>query len=151
VNDAVNHLVESTGVSPAPSPVTILVIDDDLAMRTILSFSLEAFGYLVLLAANDEEAMQITQDHPEIRLILLDVVMPGLSGNKLAEQLKTNLPGSSILFCSGHPASSMANYGIDLRSAHFLQKPCPPLELERKIEELLSDSASHCPVSAETP
>jgi two-component system cell cycle sensor histidine kinase/response regulator CckA len=122
----------------ATTPKTILIIDDDVGMRTILSFTLGAFGYLTLLAANAEEALQIARDHAEIRLIMLDVVMPGLSGNQLAEQLKVNLPGSSILFCSGHPASVMSRYDIDLKSAHFLQKPCPPLELERKIEELLA-------------
>jgi CheY-like chemotaxis protein len=130
---------------------TILVIDDDPAMRTILSFSLMGFGYLVLVAANDEEALQITRDHSEIRLVMLDVVMPGLSGNKLAEQLKANLPECSILFCSGHPASSMSRYDIDLASAHFVQKPCPPLELERKIEELLGSVAPDSPILAESP
>jgi DNA-binding NtrC family response regulator len=149
VKDA-NHLLENAGAPPALSPATILVIDDDPAMRTILSFSLMAFGYLVLVAANAEEALQVTRDHSEIRLVMLDVVMPGLSGNKLAEQLKVNLPESSILFCSGHPASAMSRYDIDLRSAHFLQKPCPPLELERKIEELLAGSAPNRPVPAET-
>jgi DNA-binding NtrC family response regulator len=135
---------------PAATPQTILIIDDDAAMRTILSFTLSAFGYLTRLAANAEEALQIARDHSEIRLIILDVVMPGLSGNQLAEQLKVSLPESSILFCSGHPASVMSRYDIDLRSAHFLQKPCPPLELERKIEELLASSAPSRPVPAET-
>jgi CheY-like chemotaxis protein len=136
----------TAGILPASSPQSILVVDDDPAMRTILSFSLEAIGYLVHVAANGEEALRIARDHSEIRLIMLDVVMPGLSGNKLAEQLKLNLPDSSILFCSGHPASAMSRYDIDLKSAHFLQKPCSPLQLERKIEELLASSAANRPV-----
>jgi two-component system cell cycle sensor histidine kinase/response regulator CckA len=136
---------------PAARAQTILVIDDDPAMRTILSFTLTAFGYLVLAATNADEALQITRDHSEIRLVVLDVVMPGLSGNKLAEQLKANLPECSILFCSGHPASSMSRYDVDLASAHFVQKPCHPLELERKIEELLGSGAPDSPVPAESP
>jgi CheY-like chemotaxis protein len=136
----------TAGILPASSPQSILVVDDDPAMRTILSFSLEAIGYLVHVAANGEEALRIARDHSEIRLIMLDVVMPGLSGNKLAEQLKLNLPDSTILFCSGHPASAMSRYDIDLKSAHFLQKPCSPLQLERKIEELLASSAANRPV-----
>jgi two-component system cell cycle sensor histidine kinase/response regulator CckA len=138
MKDATNHLSENAGALPAAGPATILVIDDDPAMRTILSFSLTAFGYLVLVAGDGEEALQITRDHPEIRLIMLDVVMPGLSGKKLAEQLKTNLPESSVLFCSGHPAAVMSRYDIDLRFEHFLQKPCRPPELKQKVEELLS-------------
>src|SRR6267378_1051136 len=114
---------ENAAALPAAGPATILVIDDDLAIRTILRFSLKALGYLVLVAGDGEEALQITRDHPEIRLIMLDVVMLGLSGKKLAKQLKTNLPESSVLFCSGHPAAVMPRYDIDLRFEHFLQKP----------------------------
>jgi CheY-like chemotaxis protein len=138
MKDATNHSSENAGALPTAGPATILVIDDDPAMRTILNFSLTAFGYLVLVAGDGEEALQITRDHPEIRLIMLDVVMPGLSGKKLAEQLKTNLPESSVLFCSGHPAAVMSRYDIDLRFEHFLQKPCGTPELKQKVEELLA-------------
>jgi two-component system cell cycle sensor histidine kinase/response regulator CckA len=109
-------------------------------MRTIVSFSLAALGYVVLAAQDSEEALRSARDHPEIRLIILDVVMSGLSGRKLAEQLKASLPQSSILFCSGHPAAAMARYDIDLRVEHFLQKPCRPPELKRKLEEMLTTS-----------
>jgi CheY-like chemotaxis protein len=114
------------------------VVDDDSAMRTILNFSLRALGYVVLTAGDGEEALQITRGHPEIRVIILDVVMSGLSGKKLADQLKANLPQSSILFCSGHPAAAMSRYDIDLECEHFLQKPCRPPELRRKLEEMLA-------------
>lgn len=116
---------------------TILVVDDDPAMRTILNFTLKAFGYFVLTAGDGEDALRITRDHPEIRLIMLDVVMSGLSGRKLADQLKISLPQSSILFCSGHPATAMARHDIDLQFEHFLQKPCRPPELKSKVEEIL--------------
>ena len=125
------------GLLPVTSPCTILVIDDDPAMRTILSFTLAAFGYVALVAGDGEEALQVARNHPQIRVIILDVVMRGLSGKKLAEQLQINLPKAVILFCSGHPAETMSLHGIDLESVHFLQKPCRPPELERKIEELL--------------
>ena len=71
-------------------------------------------------------------------MVVLDVVMSGLSGKELAEQLKTSLPWASILFCSGHPASVLSRYDIDVTSANFLQKPCRPPELQQKIEELLA-------------
>ena len=138
MKDATNHLSESASAFPTPGPGTILVIDDDPAMRTILNFSLMTLGYLVLAAGDGEEALQITRDHPEIRLIMLDVVMSGLSGKKLAEQLKINLPESSVLFCSGHPAAVMSRHDIDPRLEHFLQKPCRPAELKQKLEELLA-------------
>ena len=69
---------------------------------------------------------------------MLDVVMSGLSGRELADQLKIQLPESAVLFCSGHPASMMSRHNIDLRFEHFLQKPCRPPELKQKLEELLA-------------
>ena len=129
-----------TSAPSRSTSVTILVVDDDPAMRTILNFSLRALGYRVLTAGDGEEALQIARAQPEIRLIMLDVVMSGLSGKELAVQLKASLPQSSILFCSGHPATAMARHDIDLRVEHFLQKPCRPPELKRKLEEILATS-----------
>jgi CheY-like chemotaxis protein len=131
------NLSEHGGALPVAGQATILVVDDDPAMRMILSFSLKSFGYLVLIAGGGDEALEITRAHPEIRLVMLDVVMSGLSGKALAEQLKANLPQSSILFCSGHPAAAMSHHDIDLQVEHFLQKPCRPPELKSKLEEML--------------
>ena len=138
MRDTTNHVSENARARSVACPATILVIDDDPAMRTILKFSLTAFGYLVLVAGDGDEALKITREHPEIRLIMLDVVMSGLSGKKLAEQLKANLPESSVLFCSGHPAAVMSRHDIDLRLEHFLRKPYRPAELKQKLEELLA-------------
>lgn len=96
----------SAGILPARLQQTILVIDDDPAMRTILGFTLKAFDYVALVAGDGEEALQIAGYHPEVRLIILDVVMAGLSGKKLADQLQIKLPKAVILFCSGHPPES---------------------------------------------
>jgi len=125
------------GHGPAGS-ATVLVIDDDPSMRTIVSLSLKLYGYLVLVAENGEEAVRLAREHPEIQAIVLDVVMPGLAGKELAAQLKNSLPNAAILFCSGHPASSLARYGVEANPANFLQKPCRPQELQQKIEELMA-------------
>ena len=117
---------------------TVLVVDDDPAMRTIVSLSLKLYSYVVLVAGSGEEALRVARDHPEIRVIILDVVMSGLAGTELAAQLKTSLPGAAILFCSGHPASALARYGVEANPANFLQKPCRALELQQKIEELMA-------------
>jgi DNA-binding response OmpR family regulator len=135
-----DNTAAGSGIAPAPSSQTILVVDDDAAMRTILNFTLAAFGYLVLTAGNGEAALQVARDHPKVRLILLDVVMAGLSGKKLAERLQIELPNAVILFCSGHPPEAMPLHGIDLAFDHFMQKPFQAPELGRKIEELLASS-----------
>lgn len=123
---------------PAGAAATILVVDDDPAMRVILTLSLKLFGYVTLSAENGESALTMARAHPEIRVILLDVVMCGLSGRALADQLEANLPHSRILFCSGHPAATLSRYGIDADSINFLQKPCRPPQMQEKIEELLA-------------
>jgi CheY-like chemotaxis protein len=123
---------------PAEGAATILVVDDDPAMRMILTLSLKLFGYVTLSAENGESALAIARAHPEIRVILLDVVMCGLSGRALADQLEANLPGSCVLFCSGHPAATLSRYGINADSVNFLQKPCRPPAMQEKIEQLLA-------------
>ena len=109
MKNAVNHTSKD-----AASAQSILIVDDDPSMRMILSFSLKLFGYVVLGAGNGDEALTIARKHPEIRLIVLDVVMGGLSGKELAQQLKAVLPKAAVLFCSGHPASAMVRYATSM-------------------------------------
>ena len=71
---------------PDSGPATILVADDEAPIRILLDFYLTTIGYRVLLASDGESAVQIAREHPEIRLAILDVVMAGLSGQKLAEE-----------------------------------------------------------------
>ena len=123
---------------PPVGPATILVVDDDAAMRMIVSLTLKLFGYTVLLAEDGETALRLARDHPEIRVVVLDVVMSGLAGKELAGHLKSSLPEAAILFCSGHPASALGRYGVDVEAGNFVQKPCQAEELRRKIEELLA-------------
>jgi CheY-like chemotaxis protein len=127
-----------SAVRPELQAQTILVVDDDAAIRMILGLTLKGFGYLTLVAEDGEQALQAARDHPEIRVILLDVVMRGLAGKELADQLQVNLPDAAVVFCSGHPPEMMKLHGLDVDSVHFMQKPCAPRELREKIEELLS-------------
>jgi CheY-like chemotaxis protein len=119
-------------------------------MRMILSYTLKGFGYLTLVAIDGEEALQVARNQPQIGMVILDVVMAGVSGKELADQLQIDLPKAVILFCSGHAPEVMLLYGIDPGSAHFLQKPCRPPELQRKVEELLASGAPDRPVQAES-
>lgn len=133
-----SHFLATTPVVVPRPPETILIIDDDAAMRLILSFSATSFGYLTLLAGGGEEALQIARDHPEVRVIVLDVVMSGLSGKALADQLMIHLPRATILFCSGHMASILSRYDIDAASVHFIRKPFGSPEFKQKLADLLS-------------
>jgi len=116
---------------------TILVVDDDPAMRMIVSLSLRLCGYVVIAADNGEQALDVAQANPRIRVIILDVVMCGLAGAELAARLTRILPAAAVLFCSGHAPSALTRYGIDPASTNFLQKPCSGSVLQQKIEELM--------------
>jgi CheY-like chemotaxis protein len=116
---------------------TILVVDDDPAMRMIVSLSLKLYGYVVIVAGTGEEALGVARANPRIRVIVLDVVMSGLAGTELAARLTGILPAAAVLFCSGHAPSALTRYGIDPASANFLQKPCSAPVLQQKIEELM--------------
>ncbi|HSH39169.1 MAG TPA: response regulator [Chthoniobacterales bacterium] len=122
--------------SSKSAPV-VLVVDDDASMRTLLEIYFSAWGWRVLLAACGDEALQLAAAHPETRLLLLDVVMSGVSGQDLADRSKTILPNVRIFFCSGHPASALAGMGIDVAPEQFLQKPCRPADLKQKVDALL--------------
>lgn len=117
---------------------TLLVVEDDSGMRTLLAIYLRSFGYRVLLADGGDEALRMIATHPDVRLLIMDVIMPGLSGQQLLKEIRLARPGIRILFCSGHSAKSLTSSGIDITHENFVQKPCGPVELKRKVEGLLA-------------
>ena len=135
---------------PAPTPeapvsarettAAVLVVDDDSATRVLYEIYLRSFGYVVLLARDGDEALRVAAGRSDIRIMIMDVVMPGLSGQRLVDAAKIALPGVRILFCSGHPAKVLTGYGIDPAVEHFLQKPCRPADFKRKMDELSASS-----------
>lgn len=129
---------EIAGAASSPKP-TVLVVDDDSPMRSLFEIYVSSFGYRPLLARNGEEAVQLAQSHPEICVMIMDVIMPGLSGRDLAEKVRAELPQVGILFCSGHPARVLKTQGIDLSLGRFLQKPCRPPDLKREVQELVAE------------
>ncbi len=124
------------------SRATILIVDDDGPMRVLLERYVTMFGYGALMAADGQEALRIAAENRQTDLIILDVVMSGISGQQLAEQLATLLPNAPILFCWGHPATELTRMGIDMEGAHFMQKPCRLLELKQRLSEMLPGAES---------
>ncbi|MDQ3544917.1 MAG: response regulator [Verrucomicrobiota bacterium] len=99
---------------------------------------IENFGYNPLLAADGDTALRLAAEHPEIQVIMLDVVMSGISGSELSMQLSALLPEASILFCSGHPLEALLRLGIEAPAARFIQKPCHHLELKERLSGLFA-------------
>ena len=73
-------------------------------------------------------------------MLVTDVVMPRMSGNDLAENLKESYPGIKVLFISGYTPNAIVHHGILEENVNFLQKPVTPVNLARKVREVLDDS-----------
>ncbi|MFN2475379.1 MAG: response regulator [Chthoniobacterales bacterium] len=116
----------------------ILMVDDDATLQMLFERYLTAFGYRSLFAADGKEALSLASKNPDIRVIILDLMMPGLTARELAARLAASLPHAVFVFCSGHPENTLARLGIDMKDAHFMQKPCRPMELQRRLSEILA-------------
>jgi signal transduction histidine kinase/ActR/RegA family two-component response regulator len=118
---------------------TILVIEDDQALRVLSGLILASYGYRVLSAASGEEALAIVSDErtPTIDLLLTDVLMPVMNGREVAQQVKAVLPDVCVLFTSGYPADTILRAAIEEGRHAFIQKPYVAAELAKKIRESL--------------
>jgi two-component system cell cycle sensor histidine kinase/response regulator CckA len=117
---------------------TVLLVEDEDAVRRLVHRALELHGYSVLSARSGEEAEQIEQSHPgPIDLLLTDVVMPGMSGRELADSLKSRRPQLKILYMSGYTNDEVVRHGVSLARDAFLQKPFTPVSLMAKVRAAL--------------
>ena len=117
---------------------TILVTEDEAAIRTTAGLFLKALGYTVLTAADPREALRLAAaQRGEIHLLITDVVMPGMNGSDLARQLAAARPGLKCLFMSGYAADAVAQRGVLDPDAPFLAKPFSRDTLARSVRALL--------------
>ena len=124
-------------------PQTILVVEDDAALRELISITLRKDGFTVLAAAHGGEAMLLGEaEKGPIHLLLTDVVMPQMSGRVLAERLNPNHPEMKVLFMSGYTENAIVRHGILYEGINFIPKPFKIVSLIRKIREVLGTGAS---------
>ncbi|HNN96884.1 MAG TPA: ATP-binding protein [Pseudomonadota bacterium] len=117
---------------------TILVVEDEDAVRQIVCLSLQALGYRVMSAGSARAALEIATTHAgPIHVLLTDVVMPDVGGRTLAEQLLKLRPQTRVLYMSGYTDDAVVRHGIEAATVAFLQKPFTPLSLASKLRELL--------------
>jgi PAS domain S-box-containing protein len=116
---------------------TILVCEDEEQVRTLVRAILTRNGYRVLEAQNGGEALMLFEQHPGVHLLLTDVVMPILSGRKLAERLRAIRPDLRVLYMSGYTDDAIVRHGISTDEIAFLQKPITPDVLVRKVRDVL--------------
>ena len=117
---------------------TVLLVEDEDALRELARHILDSYGYNVLVAANGEEALKIfNQQQDKIDLLLTDVVMPGMGGRKLSEQIAAARPTIKTIYMSGYTDDAIVRHGILHDNVNFLQKPFSPQDLAHKVYEVL--------------
>ena len=122
---------------------TILIVEDDSALRRLLSVSLERRNYRVLAAKDGAEALEIFRQHSaDIHLIVTDLIMPRVDGLRLRERIVAIRPDIKFLFMSGYSEEIVEQSQRSLAGCGFLEKPFLPDELEEKVRELLSADAA---------
>ena len=122
---------------------TILLVEDDTAVRDLVRNELTKIGYQVMEARNGVEAcLTATQQSLHVDLLLTDVVMPGMNGRELAQHLSVIKPNLRVLFMSGYLDDISVNRGMDPHRTTFLQKPFTPDLLLRTVRALLDSSSS---------
>jgi PAS domain S-box-containing protein len=114
---------------------TVLLVEDEAAVREVARTVLDRLGYQVLSAASGEEALTLADRHQgALHLLLTDVVLPGRSGPEVASALRTRRPACRVLYMSGYPE----NLAAGLAGVAFLPKPFSPEALARKLREVLA-------------
>jgi two-component system, cell cycle sensor histidine kinase and response regulator CckA len=117
---------------------TILLVEDDNQLRQLSASVLELYGYKVLIANGPAEGLAICRaNHREIRLLITDVVMPGMNGRQLAEQIQKISPETRVLYISGYTNNAIVHYGVLDEGLSFLQKPFTLTALVNKVRSVL--------------
>ncbi len=122
-----------------PGRGSILLVEDEEAVRRMVHTVLVRSGYRVRQAADAAEALRAAENAPELNLLITDLVMPGLNGRQLAAKLLEGMPGLRVLYMSGYTDDQAMHEEATREGTVFLQKPFTPAVLAEKVREILED------------
>ncbi len=127
-----------SAITPRRATETVLVVEDEDAVRRVAERILTSAGYNVITAANSGEALLECERHEgEIQLLVTDVVMPKMSGKELADRLRKVTPGLKVLYMSGYTDDTIIQHGVLTRGTHFISKPFKSPDLIKKVGKAL--------------
>jgi PAS domain S-box-containing protein len=136
--EADKPLVAASGTAAPRGTETILLVDDDSAVRSVARIALEEAGYVIIEASGGEEALSdVLARNITVALLVTDVVMPRMSGKELARKLEEMCPDVRVLYASGYTANVISHHGILEADLDFLQKPFSSIELLTTVREIL--------------
>jgi CheY-like chemotaxis protein len=140
--DAVSEVQAETSSPPHFGSGTVLLVEDEDPLRELTRQLLESMGYTVIEAASGAEAIRIAGKHADpIRLLVTDVVMPGMSGGELSELLMATHAELKVLYISGHTDDVIVHYSILKPGVAFLQKPFTKEGLAKQIQQAMGKSS----------
>jgi PAS domain S-box-containing protein len=136
------EIVEAEGQSDTEAipkgTETVLLVEDEESILNVSKIALEHFGYTVLSARIPGDALDIINRHGgPIHLLITDLVMPGMNGKELAEEIEKREPDIKVIFMSGYTGNAIAHRGILESNVHFLPKPFSINSLAQKVREVL--------------
>jgi PAS domain S-box-containing protein len=129
--------LKKTEVTLPAQGETVLVVEDDVSVRKLIVQILKRLGYSVLEASEVEESREIALTAERIDLLLTDVIMPGMNGRQVWEQISQIRPGIRTVFMSGYTEDVIALHGVLEPGIHFISKPFSEATLSRKLREAL--------------
>lgn len=133
--------ISKTPVSSCNGTECILVVEDEEAVRTMISRVLKRRGYSIIGATNGAEALSLVgKEASEISLLITDMIMPEMNGYELSKRLEQVCPGIVTLFISGHLDEELSRKGYEsISKINFINKPFSAVSLENKVREILDN------------
>ena len=131
--------------APAEDREPVLVVEDDPRVRVATVASIEELGYQPISCASGEEALELLDKRHDIRLMITDVVMPGMTGPELGAAVRRQHPHIAILFVTGYAGEAGES---ELQGQAVLRKPFTVTALERAVGDALLNAPPHAPGAA---